>query len=100
MRIRIEDIRKAKSISQAELAKRAGISRPYLSQLETGQRSLTVTRQHQIAAALGVPASELVDFDAPDGDDEEIILQAYREASPEQRQVLLALARALIPSEE
>ncbi len=46
--------RKAKQISQAELAKKANINRTTLSQIETGQRNATLEVLMSLADALGM----------------------------------------------
>ncbi|ABA89027.1 antitoxin, XRE family [Syntrophotalea carbinolica DSM 2380] len=44
-----------RSLTQQELADRAGISKPYLSQIESGKRQGTVETLAAIARALDVP---------------------------------------------
>ena len=50
-----------RSLTKQELAGRAGISKPYLSQIETGKRQGTVETLRAIARALGVPPDVLID---------------------------------------
>lgn len=52
---KVAEFRKERGMSQEELAEKAGISRPYLSQIET-QRQQTVSNSvmFKIASALGV----------------------------------------------
>lgn len=58
----VRRIRRAQEISQEELAHRAEIHRTYLSSLErTGGRNPTLRVADKIAAALGVPLSELLE---------------------------------------
>lgn len=52
--------REAAGLSQEALAFAAGLSRPYVSQLERDLKSPTLDTLFQLAAALGLPASELV----------------------------------------
>jgi transcriptional regulator with XRE-family HTH domain len=54
-------MRKAKRLSQEELAFRAEIDRSYLSEVENGHKNLSVTMLDQIAAALGVDLRELLE---------------------------------------
>lgn len=57
----LKTAREAKDLTQDELAKLAKLTKPYISQLETGVRqnpSLPVLRR--IAKALGVPVTELL----------------------------------------
>jgi DNA-binding XRE family transcriptional regulator len=53
--------REHRGMTQQELAARAGISKPYLSQLETGKRQGTVETLSSIARALDVPIDVLTD---------------------------------------
>lgn len=99
MKIRIADLRKQRGLTQAALAAKAGISRPFLAQIENGDRNLSLKNQRKIAASLGVNPSELVDFDAEDSD-EEIILEAFSTLSGEQRKVWVELARSVLRSSQ
>ena len=53
-------IRTEKGLSQEELALRAGIDRTYISSLERGVYSATVTMVGKIADVLGVEPAELL----------------------------------------
>ncbi len=53
--------RENRGLTQQELAKRVGISKPYLSQIETGKRQGTIETLSAIARALGVPLDVLTD---------------------------------------
>jgi transcriptional regulator with XRE-family HTH domain len=57
----VRKMRKAKRLSQEELAFRAEIDRSYLSEVENGHKNLSVTMLDQIAAALGVDLRELLE---------------------------------------
>jgi transcriptional regulator with XRE-family HTH domain len=56
---RLRAVRKEKGLSQAELARRAHVSRATVSELEKGRRS-QVRSRHDLARALGVDPLELV----------------------------------------
>ena len=56
----VRRVRKAAGLSQAELAHRAGISSRYLSSIERGVVSATVTVLGKIARALKVDPCELI----------------------------------------
>ena len=58
---RIHELREAQGLSEARLSIMAGISRPYLSRIERGLGNPTVTVLGNIAAALGMTLSELVE---------------------------------------
>ncbi len=58
---RIREMREASGLSQQDLAERASVTRPYLSNLERGQSSPTVDLIVRIAKALNQTPSELLD---------------------------------------
>jgi len=94
MKLRIKEARAAKGLVQRDVAKAIGMSQPYYAQIERGERRLTTDIQIKIANALGVNPADLVDFDAPDESDEEILIKAFRSLSPERRQGWLDMAQA------
>ncbi len=55
----IKIIRKYRGLTQDELAAEAGISRPYLTEIETGRKEGSIRSLKSIAAALGVPLERL-----------------------------------------
>ncbi|HEV2296527.1 MAG TPA: helix-turn-helix transcriptional regulator [Tepidisphaeraceae bacterium] len=59
---KVRELREAQKLSQAALAKRAGLpSAQYLSDIERGIRvNLTIETLDRIAAALGVKAKDLL----------------------------------------
>jgi DNA-binding XRE family transcriptional regulator len=58
--------RRKRGLSQADVAKAAGIAQNYVSDLETGKREGSATQWLKIARALGVSMEELIaDSDAP-----------------------------------
>lgn len=58
---RLRLVRRARGISQAELAKLLGISQNAYCRIENGQRELSLQRYIVLAAVLGVPPNELLD---------------------------------------
>jgi transcriptional regulator with XRE-family HTH domain len=59
--LNIRDFRKAKGISQEELAFESGLHRTYISGVERGVRNPTVIILEKIAAALDVPSTRLLE---------------------------------------
>jgi transcriptional regulator with XRE-family HTH domain len=59
--MRLKTLREDKKLTQAALAKRAKVSRAYLSRLEMGLHDPPLSRLRALAKALGVRVSELVD---------------------------------------
>lgn len=95
MRIRIAEIRKAKGISQGDLAKQIGIAGGYMSQIEKGVRNLTTERQQKIADALDVDPRDLVDFSSTDEQVDQI-MSAFDRASQSDRAMILSWAQAIL----
>lgn len=58
--LRLRDLRRARGISQEELASVAGLDRTYVSSCERGKRNIGVINIYRLAKALGVNASELL----------------------------------------
>jgi transcriptional regulator with XRE-family HTH domain len=56
----VRRFRNARGLTQEELAHRAGVSGRYLGSVERASASPSVTVLGHLAAALGVPAAELV----------------------------------------
>lgn len=57
---KIREIRKAKGISQEQLALLTGIDRSYLGRIERGEVSVTVEKLDQIAKMLGINIKDLL----------------------------------------
>lgn len=51
--------RSHRGLTVTELAEKAGVAQPYLSQIETGRRDGTLETMRRIAAALGVTLDDL-----------------------------------------
>lgn len=58
---RIKHLRKEQDMSQAELAKKIGISRSYLSELESDKRNVGIDTVQRLADKLGVTPSYLLE---------------------------------------
>ncbi len=56
----VKDLRKAKGMTQAQLARAAGILRPNLSRIEAGKHRPTLETLERLAAALKVPVVDLI----------------------------------------
>lgn len=57
---KIKTIRLLLGLTQTEVAKKAGISQAYLSNVERGNREVTVSTLCRISEAIGVSAAELL----------------------------------------
>jgi HTH-type transcriptional repressor of puuD len=58
---RLRELRDERGLSQRALAEKAGISREYLSRLETGRQDPTLSTLEKIARALKVTVGVIVD---------------------------------------
>jgi transcriptional regulator with XRE-family HTH domain len=58
---RIRRLRKAKDMSQAALAKRARLTRVYITRLESGKQDPSLSTINALAKALGVPVTALLE---------------------------------------
>lgn len=56
----LEKRRQEVGISQEELAKRAGISRTYLSDIERGLRNISISTLTKLAQAMDITASRIL----------------------------------------
>lgn len=59
---KLREARKARALSQEDLAHLAGLDRTYISQCEAGKRNVTLRTLMSLAESLGIEPSELVDF--------------------------------------
>ncbi len=59
--MKIKKLRERKALSQTAVARKARISREYLSRLEAGRYDPTVGVLQRLARALGVPVAELLE---------------------------------------
>lgn len=58
---KIADVRRAHEMTQEQLAKESGVHRVTIARYESGATSPTVRSLEKLAAAMGVPVSDLVD---------------------------------------
>jgi transcriptional regulator with XRE-family HTH domain len=59
--MRIRKLRTAKGLSQAKLAKKARLTRVYVTRLEAGQQDPSLSTINALAKALGVPVRKLLE---------------------------------------
>jgi transcriptional regulator with XRE-family HTH domain len=58
----IQKLRKARQITQEELAEKLNVSQSWLARIETGREVPNLKRLQQIARALGVKVKELIPY--------------------------------------
>ena len=59
---RLREIRKAKGVSQEQLAAISELDRSYVGSVERGQRNISLENIFRLSLALDVPASELLEI--------------------------------------
>lgn len=91
---KIKQLREALGLTQAEVCERSGLSRSYLSQIETGSRPGSLNVVSSLAQILNVPVGEIFDFEEIDPE-EFALLEAFRDLSAEDRKAVLRHATAI-----
>ncbi|MFZ5996679.1 MAG: helix-turn-helix domain-containing protein [Nitrospirota bacterium] len=104
----IKRLRKAKGMSQMELAEKVEVSYQQIQKYEKGVSNISVERLKQVAKALNVPMGVffsgerdiIAEPSSPYGklsDDEQLLLQLFREIRDKKlRQALLNLIKSLV----
>ena len=59
--MRLRRLRTARAMSQADLAKRASLTRVYVTRLEAGRQDPSLSTINALAKALGVSVTELLE---------------------------------------
>lgn len=96
---KIKGLRLARGYSQTELARRAGLSQPTISAVESGEEHVKATTLERLARALGVPLQELMKSKITNKERESQLteLVAMFDAMDDQhRSALLAAAKAFL----
>jgi transcriptional regulator with XRE-family HTH domain len=84
--------RKAKGLTQAQLAEQMDIEKETVSRIETGHIAPTLARLAQIAKLLGCEISDLLKISAPDVSDQALaLLNRMEDLSQSQQTILLDL---------
>lgn len=97
---RIRELREARDLSQAELARRIHVTPSALNKVEMGTRGLDLDWMRRIAPALGVsPAELLLPADNPTilTDEERQLLETYRRAPSREQDTFRRVADAILP---
>lgn len=90
---RVRQYRKAAGLSGVKLAAAAGVSQPFLSQLESGRSSVTINTLYRISHALGVHPADLLP--APPRHDYEVVRSADSQQMSVSDHLRAASARAI-----
>lgn len=95
MQLRVRELRKARGLTVQQLADLAGLSKSYMSELETGKKTANARRIEQIAKALSVRPFELLDDTSIDAGLLDHIGR-LAQMSPEDRLAVLRHAESLV----
>lgn len=95
MALKIRELRKSRGWTQEQLAEKAGVSRSYLTEIETGAKTVNVRRLDAIAEALGVETVALIDIDASDVEVQELIAN-FKSLGANDRARFLDLSRRFL----
>lgn len=93
---RVRQVRTEAGLSGVKLAAAAGISQPFLSQLESGQSSVAIATLYRIANALGVQPSDLLPPAEPA--EIEVVRSSETQQIPVSEDQRSAIARAILRS--
>lgn len=66
MQTRIQDLRKARKVTQNELADAVNVTRQTIISLENGRYNASLVLAHKIAQFFGLPIEEIFIFDQED----------------------------------
>lgn len=94
----IKDIRKSKSLTQADLADRAGTTQETIQRLENGKRRLTYDWIKKLSDALGVHPIEITEgpvTDIPKNTEEKEILETFRGLSETEQKLFSSMIKGL-----
>ena len=80
---RVREARERRGLARKALSRAAGVSERYLAQLEAGAGNASVLLLRNVARALGLPLTELLD--APDNPVEQRLIRRFLERLPEHR---------------
>jgi len=94
MKLRIKELRKARGLTQRELADMAGLSQSYLTELENEKKTINVNRMSAIARALGVAPKDLIVGEEKSPHAKLIAL--FEPLSADQQEVVLRLMETIV----
>lgn len=100
MKYRIKEHRRARRLTQAQLAEMAGLSSGYISLLESGERDASAEALRSLAAALRVDVTEMI---VPDSSSAQRLvdhLSVFQRLSPEDQEAIYRIALRMLPDSE
>lgn len=91
----IVQLRREAMLTQEQLAERAGIGAPHMSDIERAMKTPSILTVHAIATALGVPTARLLPEPIDPGIEMAALLAGR---TPSEKAQAVALVRVLFPS--
>lgn len=92
---RLREIRKAKGLTQRDVAEKAGMSVSYYTEIELQKKQLNQRRLEDLAKALEVSSSEILFIPGQD-ESRMAVMSAYDQLDEQSRQALLNMAQTLV----
>ena len=93
----LRSIRRARGLSQKELAEMAEVEQSTISKIESGFDGVTLRMLRQLAEALEVDVIELISDDRTTA--ERVLIEAFRSLPSDRQQGWLDLAAAIAPGD-
>jgi transcriptional regulator with XRE-family HTH domain len=94
--LRLRALRQARSFSQEQLGRRAGLSGKFIGEVERAQKSISVDSLNDVAGALGVPLTAFLILPRRDSPELERIFALALIAGPAQARRARAMLQALL----
>ena len=94
----VRAIRRARDMTQEQLADQSGLSLQYIGEIERGRRNPSLTSLEKLAEASNLPLSELLQFDVINLTTEEMkdfLFKQLNQANGDQLRMIYALHQAV-----
>lgn len=96
-RMRLSEIRRTRDITQEQLSALSGVDQSTISGIENGRQNPTVQLLKKLSDAL---ECEIADLFADRNEAEQLLISAFRAATPDQKSMWLNLSRAVLTKEQ
>lgn len=93
MQLRIKELRKAKGLTQRQVAEMAGMSVSYYTELELGRKQINANRMEALARVFGTTPADLIA--GGEGDEIKRQLEVLSQLKPEQRRLVYEMIMSL-----
>lgn len=99
MKFRVKEHRLEREWSQEHLAKLAGTTKGYISQIENGKRDPSAETLRSLAAAFDLDVTEMIAPETEEAIEAIEILTVFQKLRPDDRNDLLRIARKMVPED-